>query len=62
MSKPELLKTWKVRTTAYGAVLTINGKEFELGSSAQSVAFELDRAARGWNAPESEHDAEDDQD
>jgi hypothetical protein len=51
---PEMLKSYKVRTTVRGVVFTINGKEFELGPSASSVAFEIDRAARGYNAPEQE--------
>ena len=52
---PECLKTWKVRTSIRGVVLTINGREYELGATAASLAFEVDRAARGWNAPEMEH-------
>lgn len=42
---PELLKTWKVRPTGCGVVLTLNGKAYQLGTSSASVAFELARAA-----------------
>lgn len=56
MNQPEMLKTWKVQTTARGVVLTINGKSYELGSSGSSVAFDIDRAAGGWN-PASEERA-----
>ncbi len=52
--KPQLVKTWKVRTTQNGALLTLNGVEFELGSSAASIAFDVERAAAGWNAPDDE--------
>jgi hypothetical protein len=51
---PEMLKTWKVQTTERGVVLTLNGKSYELGSSGSSVAFDLDRAAGGWNPPATE--------
>lgn len=51
----ETEKTWSVRTTAHGVVLTINGKSFELGSTGSALAFELARAANGWNAPETKH-------
>ena len=47
-----IVKTWKVRTTARGVVLTLNGQEFNLGTSAHSIVFCLSRAAAGWNAPE----------
>lgn len=45
----EMLRTWKVETTARGAVLWINGKAFDLGSSGHAVAFDIERAAAGWN-------------
>jgi len=51
---PELLKTWKVRATARGCVLTLNGVEYQLGTSTASVAFELQRVADGWNLPDQE--------
>lgn len=50
--KPTLVKTWKVRTTVKGVVLTLNGQEYELGPSAESIAFDVSRAAGGWNPPE----------
>lgn len=53
----EILKTWKVRTTVKGVILTINGKEYELGNSAAALAFDVDRAASGVNAPEVEKSA-----
>jgi len=51
---PEQVKTWKARTTTKGAVLTINGREFEVGTSGSAIAFDLERAAGGWNPPEDE--------
>jgi hypothetical protein len=48
------VRSWKVRTTATGAVLTLNGQEFDLGPSAAAVAFDLSRAADGWNPAEEE--------
>ena len=51
---PELLKTWKVRATTRGCVLTLNGVEYQLGTSTASVACELQRVADGWNLPEQE--------
>lgn len=57
-SNRQLVKTWKVRTTVKGCVLTLNGQEFELGASAQAVAFDIERAANGLNAPESERAVE----
>lgn len=48
---PQVLHTWKVQTTMAGAVLTINGQSFELGASAHPLAFDLERAAAGWNPP-----------
>jgi hypothetical protein len=56
-TKPERLHTWKVRTTAEGAVLTINGKAFELGATLDPIIFELGRAAAGLNALEQERHA-----
>ena len=53
---PELLKTWKVRATYRGCVLTINGHEYQLGTSTAAVAFELQRVADGWNVYEEEHE------
>ncbi len=50
----ERVKTWKVRTTADGVVLVINGKAYNLGASGYSIAFDLERAASGLNAPETE--------
>lgn len=55
MNTPELVKRWKVRTSVRGTVLTLNGKEYELGTSGPSIAFEIERCASGWNAPETEH-------
>lgn len=52
-----LVKTWKVRTTVRGVVLTLNGQEFDLGTSADAIAFDLSRAAAGWNAPEETREA-----
>lgn len=54
MKEQQLVKTYKVRTTPTGTVLTLNGQEFNLGTSGQSIAFEIDRAASGVNAPETE--------
>lgn len=54
-SHAELLRSWKVRTTTTGAILTINGREFDIGATAAAMAFELERAALGMNAPELEH-------
>lgn len=48
----EILKTWRVRTSEKGVVLTINGRTYELGHSAQSIAFDIERAGIGWNAPD----------
>lgn len=57
MQKPEILKSWKIRTTTTGAILTLNGKEYDLGPSASAVAFDISRAADGHNAPETEQKA-----
>lgn len=55
MTKALLVRTWKVRTTTSGVILTLNGAEYELGSSAASMAFDIERAAAGWNQPETQH-------
>ena len=54
MNAKERVRTWRVRTTPSGVVLTINGKEYDLGSSGSSIAFDIERAASGVNAPETE--------
>lgn len=53
---PELLKTWKVRATSHGCVLTMNGREYQLGTSTAAVAFDLQRVADGWNLPEEQRE------
>lgn len=50
---PELLETWSVRATTRGCVLTLNGREYQLGTMAASIAFELQRND-GWNISENE--------
>ncbi len=52
MANSELVKAWKVQVTAAGVSLTINGKEYELGSSADSMVFDLQRAATGYTVPD----------
>jgi hypothetical protein len=52
-TQPERIVKWKVRTTARGVELIINGKTYWT-ESGESLAFDIDHAARGWNAPEVE--------
>lgn len=52
---PSILKTWKVRATAKGCVLTINGNGIELGPTLPAVAFALQQIADGANPVEQEH-------
>ena len=46
--KPEMIKTWKVQTTVEGVIITINGKEYRT-HAGESLAWDIDHAARGWN-------------
>lgn len=50
----ELVKTWKVQVTPQGVMLKLNGKEYELGESRDSIVFDLERAATGYTVPERE--------
>lgn len=55
MTETTMVRTWKVRTSARGVEITINGVCFELGSSAHAFVFDVQRAALGLNAPEKAH-------
>ncbi len=37
----ERVKTWKVEPTADGVVLTLNGIEYQLSNSGNSIAFDI---------------------
>lgn len=50
-AQPELIKTWKVQTTTAGVEITLNRSKVYRLTSGESFAFDVDRAARGWNAP-----------
>jgi hypothetical protein len=52
MANRETVKTWKIQVTAAGVSLTVNGKEYELGASADALAFDLQRAAVGYTVPD----------
>ena len=52
-AKPEHITKWKVRTTARGVEIIINGKSYWT-ESGESLAFDIDHAARGYNPPETE--------
>ena len=45
----ERIKLWKVSTTAKGVAITLNDREYELGTSAAAIAFDLQRAVDGAN-------------
>lgn len=38
---PELVKTWKVESTAQGTLLTLNGTKYNLGDSEESILHDL---------------------
>ena len=46
--RPPLLKTWKIRASARGVELTINGQTFELGDTRHALLHDLDMAVHGW--------------
>lgn len=45
--RPEMLHEWKLRSSARGVELTINGETFELGPTADALLFALQRAVSG---------------